>query len=282
MKRVTRLIGSVLLIGISLLAGAGSPASATVIGIPGNAPTDLPAGPPDPNLPGYTLYPFMLNGFLPPSPNPLPSGLFAESPLQFNMALLAGFGRGGRTDPVVAAQIFNFFIIGDFWSVQAQFTYAPASSIFSPSDVVTMTGDAVHRIAPHAGEFAPGPAVPFNVVLNAGSVVTLPPDFDVPGDALRKAIRDANLPAGARFGADVRSAIHDAGPDTDLVFGILAGQISSPNNPFVGNELEFWVGGAAGLHAPTPEPATLLVWGTTAAGFGILARRRHRAKKAGA
>jgi hypothetical protein len=282
MKRVTRLTTWVLLIGLALLAGAGSPASATVIGIPGNAPTNLPAGPPNPTLPGYNLYPFMLNGFLPPSPNPLPSGLFAESPLQFNLAMLAGFGPGGKTDPIVAAQMFNFFIIGDFWSVQAQFTYAPASSIFSPSDVVTMTGDAVHRIAPHPGEFAPGPAVLFNVVLNAGSVVTFPPDFNVPGDALRQAIRDANLPAGARFGFDFRSAIHNQGPDEDVIFAILAGQIANPNNPFVGNELEFWVGGVAGLHAPTPEPATLLVWGTTAAGFGILARRRHKAKKAGA
>jgi hypothetical protein len=278
MKRVTRLTTWILLIGSSLLVVPGSPASATVIGIPGNAPTNLPAGPPNPNLPGYNLYPFMLDGFLPPSPNPLPDGLFAESPLQFNLAMLAGFGPSGKTDPIVAPQTFNFFIIGDFWSVQAQFEYKPKSSILSPSDVVTMTGDAVHRIAPHAGEFAPGPAVPFKVVLNAGSVVTLPPDLNVPGDALRKAIRDANLPAGARFGADFRSAIHDAGPDEDVIFAILAGQISSPNNPFVGNELEFWVGGVAGLHAPTPEPTTLLLWGTTAAGLGFIARRRRKAR----
>ncbi len=89
--------------------------------------------------------------------------------MQFNLALLAGFGAAGKVDPLVAPQTFNFFIIGDFWSVQAQFEYKPKSTFLSPSDIVTMTGDAVHRIAPHAGEFAPGPAVPFNVVLNAGS-----------------------------------------------------------------------------------------------------------------
>jgi hypothetical protein len=222
----------------------------------------------------------MLSGLLPPSPNPLPSGMFAESPLQFNLVMLAGFGPGGKTDPIVAAQTFNFFIIGDFWSVQAQFDYKPASSIFSPSDVVTMTADAVHRSAPHPGEFAPGPAVPSNVVLNAGSVITFPADFEVPGDALRKAIRDANLPAGARFGFDARRAVHDPGPHEDIVLGLLAGQIANPNNPFVGNEFEFWLGGVAGLH--TPEPTTLLLWGTSAAGLGFLARRRRRARQAGA
>ena len=275
MKRVTRVTAGLLLTGLSWLVGAGSPASATVIGIPGNPPTNLPGGPPDPNLPGYNLYPFMLNGFLPPSPNPLPSGVFAESPLQFNLVMQAGFGGPtGRVDPIVAPQTFNFFIIGDYWSVQAQIEYRPATSIFSPSDIVTMTADSVHRIAPHPGELAPGPAVPSNVVLNAGSLVTLPADFDVRGDALGRASRDANLPAGARFGFDVRSAIHPLGTDEDVVFGILAGQIGSPNNPFVGNELEFWLGGVAGLHA-TPEPTALLLWGTTA-GLVYLARRRRK------
>ena len=276
MKRVTGLTTWVFLIGLSCLTAPGSPASATVIGIPGNPPTDLPAGPPNPTLPGYTLYPFMLNAFLPPSPNPLPSGLFAESPLQFNLVMEAGFGPSGKTDPIVAAQKFNFFIIGNFWSVQAQFDYKPASSIFAPSDIVTMTGDAVHRIAPHPGEFAPGPAVSFNVVLNAGSVITLPPDFDVPGDALRKAIQDANLPPGARAGVDVRSEIHEQGPHEDVIFAVLAGQIANANNPFVGNELEFWIGGVAGLHAPTPEPGTILLLGSSLAGLGAAAWRRRK------
>lgn len=274
MKRVATVTARALLIGIAVFVAAGSPVSATTIGIPGNAPGNLPAGPPDPNLPGYNLYPFMLSGLLPSSPNPLPTGLFAESPLQFNLVMLAGFGPTGRIDPIVAPQVFNFFIIGDFWSVQAQFEYKPKSSIFFPSDVVTMTGDVVHRIAPHEGEFAPGPAVLFNVVLNAGSVLTLPPDLNVPSATIRKALRDANLPAGARFGVDVESAIHGPGTHEDTIFGILAGQISSPNNPFVGNELDFWVGGVAGLH-PTPEPTTLLLWGT-AAGLGFLARGRGR------
>lgn len=263
------------LIALSLLAAVGRPVSATSIGVPGNLPTDLPQAPPDPNLPGYNLYPFMLSNVIGgPSPNPLPQGLFAETPLQFNLVLQAGFGPGGRVDPIVAPQTFNFFVIGAYWSVQAQFEYAPNTGIFHPSDVVTMTGDAVHRIAPHPGEFAPGPALPFNVVLNAGSVVTLPPDFDVPRDALRRAIRDANLPAGARFGFDVRGATHDLGPHDDIIFAILAGQISSPNNPFVGNDLEFWVGGVGGLH--TPEPATLLLVSTTAAGLAYVARRRRK------
>ena len=278
MTRATRLTAWVFLLGLALLAGPGSRASATVIGIPGNPPTNLPAGPPNPTLPGYNLYPFMLNGFLPPSPNPLPSGVFAESPLQFNLVMQAGLGGpSGKTDPIVAAQTFNFFIIGDFWSVQAQIEYKPATSIFAPSDIVTMTADSVHRIAPHPGEFAPGPAVPSNVVLNAGSAITLPPDFDVRGDVLRRAVHDANLPAGARFGFDVRAATHTLGTDEDVVFGILAGQIANPNNPFVGNEFEFWLGGVAGLH--TPEPATLLLWGT-AAGLGYLARRRRSHKAA--
>jgi len=265
-----------LLVGSVLLALAASPASATVIGVPGNMPTDLPQGPANPNLPGFNNYPFMLSNVIPgPSPNPLPTGLFAESPLQFNLVMLAGFGPSGRIDPIVAVQKFNFFIIGDF-SVQAQFGYDPATSIFHPSDIVTMTGDAVHRIAPHPGEFAPGPAVPFNVVLNAGSVLTLPPDLDIPPDALRQAIQQANLPAGARAGIDVRSVIHDPGPHEDLVFAILAGQIANPNNPFVGNELEFWVGGVGGLHEPTPEPGTLLLLGSSLGGVALASRRWRR------
>src|SRR4030095_8155077 len=103
---------------------------------------------------------------------------------------------------------------------------------------------------------------PFNVTLNAGSTATLPPDLQVPPAALREAIKNANLPAGARFGLDVRAANHALGPHDDLVFGILAGQIASPNNPFVGNDLEFWVGGVGGLHA-TPEPTTLALLGRT-------------------
>ena len=110
--------------------------------------------------------------------------------------------------------------------------------------------------------------------------MTLPPDLDVPGAVLRKAVQDAKLPDGARFGIDVRSANHALGPDDDTVFAILAGQIASPGNPFVGNELEFWVGGVAGLHAPTPEPGVLLLWGTTALGLGAVARRRRRARSA--
>jgi hypothetical protein len=58
------------------------------------------------------------------------------------------------------------------------------------------------------------------------------------------------------------------------VFGILAGQIASPNNPFVGNDLEFWVGGVGGLHA-TPEPTTLALFGSTLAGLGLAAWRRR-------
>jgi len=119
MKRMGRVAIGALFVGAVWLAVGGIPASATVIGIPGNAPSNLPAGPADPNLAGYNLYPFMLSGFLPPSPNPLPTGPFAESPLQFNLALLAGFGAAGKVDPLVAPRTFNFFIIGDFWSVQA-------------------------------------------------------------------------------------------------------------------------------------------------------------------
>ena len=280
MKRIPNLLASTILVGLVLLSGAAAPASAMTIGFPGTAPVPptfgVPQGPPDPNLPGFNLYPFMLSQFIPPlpaTPNPLPAVLFAENPLHFNLVFLAGFGRDGRVDPLVVAQTFQFFVIGDFWSVQTQVTYQPATSIFSPSDVVTLTGSAVHRIAPHSGEVAPGPAVPFNVVLNAGSVITLPADFGVPAEALRKAIRDANLPAGGRFGFDARGAVHDLGPHEDVILGLLGGQIANPNNPFVGNELEFWVGGAAGLH--TPEPATLLLWGTSAAGLGYLARRRR-------
>lgn len=268
------------LVLMALLAATPSPVFATLIGVPGNMPTNLPQGPPNPELPGFNNYPFILSNVIAgPSPNPLPNGLFNETPLQFNLVLIAGFGQAGRVDPVVAPQMFNFFIIGDFWSVQAQFEYAPNTGLFHPSDVVTMTGDAVHRIAPHPGEFAPGPAIPFNLVLNAGSTVTLPPDFDIPRDALRQAIRDANLPAGARVGFDVRGAVHDAGPDSDVVFGILAGQIANPNNPFVGNDLEFWLGGVGGLHAPTPEPSTLLLTGATLIAVGTASLRWRRSRR---
>lgn len=66
-------------------------------------------------------------------------------------------------------------------------------------------------------------------------------------------------------------------PASATVIGIPGNprQISSPGNPFVGNELEFWVGGVAGLHSPTPEPGVLVLWGTTALGLGVVARRRH-------
>ena len=279
MNPTLQTVGRLFLVLISLLVAATSPVAATVIGVPGNMPTNLPREPPSPDLPGFNNYPFMLSNVIAgPSPNPLPNGLFNETPLRFNLVLIAGVAQTGRVDPVVAPQVFNFFIIGDFWSVQAQFEYSPNTGIFHPSDVVTMTGDAVHRIAPHPGEFAPGPAIPFNVVLNAGSAVTLPADFDIPGDALRQAIRDANLPVGGRFGLDVRGAVHEAGSDSDVVFGILGGQIANPNNPFVGNNLEFWLGGVGGVHAPTPEPGTLLLTASTLIAVGTAARRWRRCR----
>lgn len=46
-------------------------------------------------------------------------------------------------------------------------------------------------------------------------------------------------------------------------------------SPFVGNELEFWVGGVAGLHSPTLEPGVLPLRGTSALGLGVVARRRR-------
>jgi hypothetical protein len=281
MKRVFNPPAWILLIGLVWLAGTARPVSAVTIGFPGTAPVPptfgVPQAPPNPNLPGYNLYPFMLSQFIPPlpaTPNPLPNVLFAESPMQFNLVMVAGMGPSGQIDPVVVAQTFQFFVVGDFWSVETEVAYQPATSIFSPSDVVTLKGSAVHRIAPHPGETVPGSTVPFNVVLNAGTAITLPPDFDVRGDVLRRAVRDANLPAGARFGFDARGAVHDPGPHEDVIFGILAGQIANPNNPFVGNEFEFWLGGAAGLH--TPEPATLLLWGSTATGLAYFARRRRK------
>ena len=75
------------------------------------------------------------------------------------------------------------------------------------------------------------------------------------------------FPAGARFGLDVRSANHALGPHDDLVFGILAGQIASPNNPFVGHDLEFWVGGAGGftpLRSRLPSPFSAALRGACA------------------
>jgi MYXO-CTERM domain-containing protein len=45
-------------------------------------------------------------------------------------------------------------------------------------------------------------------------------------------------------------------------------------------ELEFWVGGVAGLRSSTPEPGVLLLWGTTALGLGVVARRRRRQRSA--
>jgi hypothetical protein len=148
-----------------------------------------------------------------PTPNPLPSGLFAESPLQFNLAMTAGFGPGSSVDPVVAAQQFNFFIIGDYWSVQAQFDYAPNTGIFHSSDMVTMTGDAVH---PHPGEFA-RPRRSVQRGAQCRSVLTLPPDLDISPGGLRQFIRQANLPVGARFGADFRSVVHDPGPHEEVI-----------------------------------------------------------------
>ena len=204
----------------------------------------------------------MLSQFIPPlpaTPNPLPAVLFAENPLHFNLVFLAGFGRDGRVDPLVVAQTFQFFVISNFWWVQTQVTYQPATSIFSPSDVVTLTGRCR---APHCsplGHIAIRPAVPFNVVLNAGSVVALPADFGVPAEAL----------PGKRFGMPISlpAAVPDWTPAAqfmisdrveDVILGLLGGQIADPNNPFVGNELELSGWGRRGAaHAGTCHPIAL-------------------------
>jgi hypothetical protein len=89
---------------VALLVLSPHAAPAIGIGLPGNMPTDLPLGPPDPSLPGYNLYPFSLAAVIGgPSPNPLPVGLFAESPLPFNLVLTAGLTASGRVDPVASS-----------------------------------------------------------------------------------------------------------------------------------------------------------------------------------
>src|SRR5678815_4651700 len=86
MNLTLQTVGRLSLVLVSLLAAATSPVAATVIGVPGNMPTGLPQGPPNPELPGFNNYPFMLSDVIAgPSPNPLPNGLFNETPLQFNL-----------------------------------------------------------------------------------------------------------------------------------------------------------------------------------------------------
>jgi hypothetical protein len=107
-------------------------------------------------------------------------------------------------------------------------------------------------------------------------MLTLPPDLDIPPAVLRERIRSANLPAGAPFGADFRSEDHALGPDKDVLFTLLAGQIASPGNPFVGNDFES--GGRRGTPRAEPEPAALAPWTLTLAVVGALARCRPRAR----
>ena len=287
MRYVAGLLWPQLLVVPWLLLVASTPAAAVSIGFPGGGPTTptfaLPPMPPNPNLPGLTSYHFDLGQLFPmafpgvPSSNRLPVGSFAESASSFHLALLAGFGRGGFIDPVVTDQTFTFFVIGDAWSVQARVEYDAASFPIFDADVVSVKGDVVHRIAPHTGEFKPGDAISYDVLLHGARAVTVPPRFasQISNEALRAELRSRSFqpPADARFGFDVNGAIHPGGKHDDVALGMLFGQVTRAVPGITRDDFEWWAGGVSGLHV-VPEPSTLVLLGSALAGVAAFARGR--------
>ena len=93
-------------------------------------------------------------------------------------------------------------------------------------------------------------------------------------DGFNRATRDAVL-ARLDFGGGDSSPIDQA--YLFLFDGLVRGwlRISETRN-LGGTRLEVDFVGGLDPVAPVPEPTTLLLWGTAAAGLGLLSRRRHR------
>jgi hypothetical protein len=272
-----------------LVLSSVTPAAAVSIGFPSTGPTaptfELSPTPPSPSLPGLTSYTFDLGKLFPmafpgaTSPNPLPTGMFAESASSFHLALLAGFGRIGFIDPVVADQTFTFFVVGNSWSVQTRLEYSAAGFPLFDADVVSMKGDVVHRIAPHPGEFKPGDAVNYDVLLHGARSLTVPPRFEsqLSNQALMAELKASGIqiPADARFGIDVNGATHPGGSHDDVVLAVLAGKVTRVVPGITRDDFEWWMGGVSGLHV-VPEPSTLLLLGAGLGAAALGARRRLR------
>jgi hypothetical protein len=227
--------------------------------------TSLPAGPPDPAFTNSSLFDF--NDFFRPtfgtdSPNPLPRAAFKESELAFALAMDGGIGPSGPVDPIVASQTFQFSIQGSFWSILGKLEFSPATTIFiRTDDVLRFSGDVVHRVAPHAGEFAPGDAIPFDIELNGGKSLSvnrpIPPGVVPP-----------TLPDDLRAGVDGNAKNHPGGNHDDVIFGAFIGQVR-PNLFF--NDFQNYQGELDGFH--TPEPST---WMLFVAGLALLVGLRRK------
>lgn len=149
--------------------------------------------------------------------------------------------------------------------------------------MLKLSGDVLHRIAPHEGELAPGDLVPYKVELHGGRSLTLTAaGVPVTSDVIKDVLSKVEIPSGGRFGVDTNEKVHPEGKDQDLIVGLLEGKVANPNIPFISNEIEFWAGGVAGTH--TPEPGTFALIGLGLVGLGLRRRasrktRRHQAMK---
>lgn len=240
------------------------------VDVPGSGSTParftIDASAPSPKFPDLTFYTLDLNTFFASaypgqtSGNVLPQSTFAENELTFHLAMIG-------LNPIVASQTFRFDVTGNYWSVQVKLDFAAASSPIFDSDVLTLSGQAVHRVGPHPGEVAPGDAVPYRVELHGGRSLTLTEaGVPVTSEVLKDALGKLEIPSGGRYGLDTNAKVHPRGQHTDATLGVLFGKVATPNVPFVSNEIEYWGGGISAAHSvPAPVAGLCL-----AAGLALL------------
>lgn len=266
MKR-HNIFSAILALGVTICTANLTWATTLTLFGPGSSTTtsDLPPGPPDPAFTNSFLFDFndVSRGIFGPqgSPNPLPRAAYKESELTFVLAMDGGFGPSGRVDPIVASQTFQFFIQGSFWSILGKLEFDPSNTIFAPNDVLTFSGDVVHRVAPHAGEFAPGDAIPFRIELNGGKSLSV-------NRPLPSGVTPPTLASDLRAGVDGNAKNHPGGNHDDVIFGAFIGQVK-PNLVF--NDFQSYQGELDGFH--TPEPST---WMLFVVGFAVLIGLRRK------
>ena len=243
---------------IMMISGSSSP----------NATFDMTPLPSNPNLPGFTFSQTNLNTaytnvFGGNSPNPLPNASWAES--ETTAVLLLDNGK-----TVDTFQDFKFHITGDYWNIETNINFNPATAIIvDPNDHVTLSGYIQHfgklstNNIPHFGDIAEGPKINYSVDVNAGD----------------KKERDAFGPAAAA-GQGAAAEHLDIG-HVDVEQSALFARVESKTFVFdVIDDISRWTGVVAATHIDpfepsVPEPSTIFLFGAGMGGLLFMKKKRN-------